>query len=172
MKSAESAVSNGEPAEVPAVRSPAAAEISEVWNRTASVTQVSASGSPERTARRKKKRKRKRTVHMKPPAPAYELPPAKASLHLYLFTPTEGMEQNVTEALVEVLGMDPAAAADLVTHCPAWLAGFPDHRRAMGIARVLENRGATLSITRGSLPDGGGPVRSTPGFQTWLASNG
>lgn len=128
-----------------------------------------AAGPPDRTRIR---RKRRRVVLMKPPPVNSEPPPDEASLHLYLFAPAPGKERAVTEALAEVLGIPLDAASLLIHDCPAWLAGFRESTRVMGIARELEDRGVTVSIVRGSLLDGGESVRSGPGFQAWLASNG
>ena len=159
-------IASTEPVEAPPVRR---LKLVEHRDSDEDVSSDVVTGPPDRTRRR---RKRRRVILKVPPPVNSEPPPDQASLHLYLFAPAPGKERSVTEALAEVLGIPLDAAALLVRDCPAWLAGFRESARAMGIARELENRGVTVSIVRGSLCNGGEPVRSAPGFQAWLASNG
>lgn len=93
-------------------------------------------------------------------------------LKLFLCPPAPDDENEVAEALRDIIGVSHRESWNLLRKSPALLETCVDHRRAIKLVHELESRGVTVSLTRGRFSIGMNQSGSGEGFQAWLSKNG
>ncbi|MCK4671227.1 MAG: hypothetical protein KAT47_01705, partial [Candidatus Aegiribacteria sp.] len=96
-----------------------------------------------------------------------------SSLKLFLYSPAQGSENDIANALNEVLGLSINRSRKMLERSPSCLAKYWNNHKAVEVAHQLEKRGVTISLTRGDLKDKSTfSGRSPSGFRAWLTANG
>ena len=94
-------------------------------------------------------------------------------LKLFLYSPPRGGENDVVNALNEVLGFSIDRSRKMFEQSPSCLARFWNNQKAVEIAHKLEKRGVTISLMRNNLADRStSSGKSRNGFRAWLTTNG
>ena len=96
-----------------------------------------------------------------------------SSFKLFLYSPAQSGENDVANALFEVLGFSIDKSRRILEQSPSCLARYWNDQKAVDIAHRLEKRGVTISLMRRDLIDKSTPSgQSRSGFREWLNTNG
>jgi ribosomal protein L7/L12 len=96
-----------------------------------------------------------------------------SSLKLFLYSPFQSGENDVANALSEVLGFSIDRSRKMLEQSPSCLAEFWNNQKAVEIAHKLEKRGVTISLMHRELIDRStSSGKSRSGFRAWLTENG
>lgn len=94
-------------------------------------------------------------------------------LKLFLYSPAQSGENDVANALFEVLGFSIDKSRKMLEQSPSCLASYWNAQKAVEIAHKLEKRGVTISMMRDNLTDKSiSSGKSRSGFRAWLTANG
>lgn len=94
-------------------------------------------------------------------------------LKLFLYSPAQIGENDVANALFEVLGFSIDKSRKMLEQSPSCLAKYWNNQKAVEIAHRLEKRGVTISLMHNKLSGRSTSTgRTRSGFRAWLTANG